>query len=192
MRLLLAALVGVSALAAQGETYRIRGKEIDESELKSMYSLVATNYVIYRSQLKPVALVRAFPMTVKVTGFLNDYTAVVEPERHVGQPGLPEGVQNVGARAGKEFTSADTNRDVRAGIYKGTTFALSLREKSTSLEFTKSWNVMVVDSNTYVHRENKDQTEDRLRVLYDVTMRFIDFVSMLQRGQTFKELEGLL
>jgi hypothetical protein len=188
MKITAMALILAAAVPALAETYRVAGKPVEESELKSQYAKVDGSYVLYNNALATPEQVGAVRQAVEVLSIIDPYTVLVKVERIVSRSEKPAGALDMGSRKGREFTIAETNARLTATMQTDDRYALRLREKSTDLPMSKFWNVWVCDSKTFVEVKKKDKTKVKLRVLYDVTMRFEDFVALLQRGQVFPEL----
>ena len=182
------ALIMAATLPAVAETYRIAGNIVNESDLKDQYSKVDGNYILYNNALSKPEQVGAVRQMVEVLSVIDPYTVLVKVVRIVSRSERPDGAQDLGSRKGREFTIAETNTRLVASMQMDDRYALRLRKKTTDLPLSKSWDVWVCDSKTFVEVKKKDKTKVKLRVLYDVTMRFEDFVALLQRGQVFPEL----
>jgi hypothetical protein len=176
------------ALTASAETYRIAGKVVDEADLKDQYSKVETGYILYNNALAKPEQVGAVRQKVEVLSVIDPYTVLVKVEQIVSRSEKPDGAMDQGSRKGREFTIAETDARLTANMQIDDRYALRLREKSTDLPLTKSWDVWVCDSKTFVEVKKKDRSKVKVRILYDVTMRFEDFVRLLQSGQVFPEL----
>jgi hypothetical protein len=182
------ALIMVTALPALAETYRIAGKAVDEVELKAQYSKIDGNYILYNNAIATPEQIGAVRQTVEVLSVIDPYTVLVSVTRIVSRSERPDGTQDMGSRKGREFTLAETNARLIAVMRVDDRYALRLRDKATDLPMSKSWDVWVCDSKTFIEVKKKDKSKVKLRVLYDVTMRFEDFVALRQSGQVFPEL----
>jgi len=188
MKRMIIALIMVAALPALAETYRIAGKAVDEAELKARYSKVDGNYILYNNAVATPEQIGAIRQTVEVLSVIDPYTVLVKVGRIVSRSEKPDGAQDMGSRKGREFTLAETNARLTAVMQVDDRYALRLRKKATDLAMSKFWDIWVCDSKTFIEVKKKDKSKVKLRVLYDVTMRFEDFVTLLQSGQIFPEL----
>lgn len=182
------ALIVAAAFPALAEPYRVAGKLVEESDLRSQFTKVEGRYVLHSNELTTPEKVGAIHQNVQVLSVIDPYTVLVKVERVVSQAAKPAGAKDLGARKGREFTIAETNTGLVAAMQSEDRYALRLREKSTDLPLSKFWDVWVSDSKTFIEVKKKDKSKVKLRVLYDVTLRFEDFVALLQRGQVFPEL----
>lgn len=183
-------VMALMACSASAESYRIRGRTYEEAELHAMYDEVRDLYAIYRNNVTPVKQIGAFRQTVVIQSMIDPSTALVTASGIEDQPERPAGAKNLGSRFGQEFTIAETNAALTADVSRGRTYAVRLREKGTDMPLTQSWNLMVVDSNTFLEVEDKEGRVEKIRVLYDVTMHFEDFTGLLRKGWVFPELAG--
>lgn len=183
------ALLAPAMALAQGEVIKIAGRSHSRADVEAMYAKVEGRYVYYRNRARRPEEVGAVAQHVLVEGFVDKLTALVRIEEGEGPSEKPDGVIGIGARRGRELTALQTNGLVRTGLAAGGRFALRLRDEAANLPLSKTWDVMVVDSNTYVERKKKDRTTEKLRLLYDVTLRFDDFVDLLQHSYIFPELQ---
>jgi hypothetical protein len=187
MKTQLAMLILAASLSATAETYRVAGKDVDEAAVKIMYEKVRTKYVLSEGRVCKADQMKAFPETVEIEKLLDPYTVLVRTEERAEDR---ERSVNPGAatRFGQEFTIAETNAALLKKTEEGGFFAVRLQKKAADLPFLHAWDLMVCDSNTTIDYKRKDGSKVQLRVLYDVTMTFDDFVALLQHGQVFPEL----
>lgn len=179
-----------SSLLSHAESLRIRGKDYGEAELKAMYDRVRNLYVIYRNNVTPAKQAGAFRQTVIIKSMINPSTALVTASGADEPTDRPDGAKDLGPRFGREFTAAETNAALTADVSRGKRYALRLRDKATDLPLAQSWDLLVVDSKTFQEVEDKERRAEKLRVLYDVTLHFDDFISLLRKGWVFPELAG--
>jgi hypothetical protein len=187
MKAQLVMLILAVSLSAAAETYRVAGKDLDEAAARGLYEKVRTTYVLSQGRVCKADQLKAFPETVEIEKVLDPYTVLVRTEERAEDR---ERSVNAGAAArfGQEFTIAETNAALLKKTEEGGYFAVRLQKKAADLPFRHFWDLMVCDSNTSIDYKKKDGAKVQLRVLYDVTMTFDDFVALLQHGQVFSEL----
>lgn len=187
MRTRLVMLILAMGFSATAETYRVAGKDVDEAAVKVLYEKVGTKYVLSQGRVCKADQMKAFPETVEIEKVLDPYTVLVRTEERAEDRGRSVN-PGVASRFGREFTIAETNATLLKKTEEGGFFAVRLQKKASDLPFRHYWDLMLCDSNTFVDYKKKDGKKVQLRVLYDVTMTFDDFVALLQRGQVFPEL----
>jgi len=187
-------LIVLLAATAHAKKYRIAGRSVEEETLREQYEQIRDIYVLYRNRVVPAEQVGAFKVTFEIDEVIDSRTVLGHAAGKVEPAKPPPSAPNLAARTGKEFTVAETDKEILANISKGEPFAVSLRERATNLPLTGGWHLMLVDSMTYLDRvkQGKIKAKDvgKLRVLYDVTIRFDDFVKLRQKGHVFPELAG--
>lgn len=187
MKAQLVMLILAASFSATAETYRVAGKDVDEAAARGMYEKVRIKYVFSQGRVCKADQMKAFPETVEIEKVLDPYTVLVRTEERAEE--RDRSVHPAAAaRFGREFTIAETNATLLKKTEQGGFFAVRLQKKATNMPFQHYWDLMLCDSNTSVDYKKKDGKKVQLRVLYDVTMTFDDFVAALQRGQVFPEL----
>ena len=187
MKAQLVMLILAASVSSTAETHRVAGKNVDEAAARGMYEKVRIKYVLSEGRLCKADQMKAFAETVEIVKVLDPYTVLVRTEERAEDR---ERSVNPGAgtRVGREFTIAETNAVLLKETQEGGFFAVRLQKKASDLPFRQSWDLMLSDSNTFLEYKKKDGSKVKLRVLYDVTMTFDDFVALLQHGQVFPEL----
>ena len=190
--LVLAACFSLEAGAA-GKTYRIRGRRFTEEELRTQHGLIREKYVMQGGQVVPAGSVGAFPVSFKIDKVVEPMIVIGRAVGAVKPLARPDSAPGGAARTGKEFTIAETDADILADIAKGSPFAVRLEKPATEMPLSGNWQLMLVDSQTFLDRVKQGRIKGydlgKLRVLYDVTIDFDGFVGLLQRGQVFREIE---